>query len=509
MGDVLDLWRRIASFDLDGDAHPGYFVEKLAYENGWSRSFAERVVDEYRRYLYLACTAEHVVVPSDQVDMAWHQHLLDTEQYWGMFCKTVLNRPLHHRPSKGGCTGEVDHVELYERTLQTYAEAFGCEPPEDIWPPSSRRFGRESAHRRIAQTHNWIVPKRRVRVIGGATAITLAAPALVAWARPSAEVPMVFGITDFGWNDYQVLVTLVLSSVAAVIVAYALRRVLLGTDAGSEGESANVALDPYEVAVLNTNTQRAVNVAVAALVRDEAVGFDESAMTSRPNKYRLVRTGPLPTRAHPLERAIYAGVTSAGSALVSDVHDWVRPDSKRILESLRERELLRPHPYIGRRWAIASPIMLVCIIGGAGALTTGATVTGFIVLLIIVLLIVAIVMAGAPPQLTDRGCDALEFNRTNHSPMTHVERDDVADGRALSWVIALQGADVLGGGAMSVLRDAINAPASSGGGGQGVKSAGCGGGVEYSRGRGGGGGSGGSGCGGSGCGDGGCGGGGE
>ncbi len=494
------MWRRIASFDFDGDAHPGYFVERLAYENSWSRPFAERVVGEYRRYLYLACAAEHVVVPSDQVDMAWHQHLIDTEQYWGVFCKKVLNRPLHHRPNKGGRAGEVDHVELYERGLRTYAEAFGSPPPDDIWPPASRRFGRELAHRRIAQAHNWIVPKRRVRVIGGATAIALAVPALVAWARPSGEVPMAFGITDFGWNDYQILVALFLAGVAAVIVAYALRRLLLGTDAGSEGESANVALDPYEVAVLNTNTHRAVNVAVAALVRDEAVGFDESAITSNPRKYRLVRTGPLPTRAHPLERAVYAGVTSAGGALVSEVHDWVRPDSRRILDSLRERELLRPHRYSGRRWAIASPIMLVCIIGGAGALTTGDTTTGFIVLLIIVLLIVAIVMAGAPPQLTDRGFDALEFNRTNHALITQVEREDVADGRALSWVIALQGAAVLGGGAMSVLRDAINAPASSGGGGLGVKSAGCGGGMEYSRGRGGGCGSGGSGCGGGGCG---------
>src|SRR4051812_36163331 len=107
MGEDLDLWGRIVDFDFDANGCPGHFTEKLAYEQGWSHSFAERVVGEYRRFVYLTCIAGHVVVPSDEVDMAWHQHLLDTEQYWGEFCKTVLVRPLHHRPNKGGRAGEV------------------------------------------------------------------------------------------------------------------------------------------------------------------------------------------------------------------------------------------------------------------------------------------------------------------------------------------------------------------------------------------------------------------
>src|SRR6478735_1283092 len=140
MGDDLELLARIARFDFDAGAQPGYFVGKLAHDNGWTRPFTERVLDEYRRYVYLACTANHVVVPSDQVDMAWHQHLLDTEQYWDTFCATVVNRPLHHRPNKGGLAGQADHLELYERTLHTYSETFGQQPPTDVWPPAPRRF---------------------------------------------------------------------------------------------------------------------------------------------------------------------------------------------------------------------------------------------------------------------------------------------------------------------------------------------------------------------------------
>lgn len=496
------MWGRIGGFDFDRDAHPGYFVGKLAQENGWSRSFAERVLGEYRRFAYLACISEHVVVPSDKVDMAWHQHLLDTEPYWGTFCKTVLNRPLHHRPNKGARAGGVDHGELYERTLRTYEEAFGTAPPDDIWPAASRRFGHDSKHRRIDLAHNWIVPKRRIRAIGATAGIAMAVPATVASAPPSVAAPIAFGINGVEWNDYEFLAALVLSGAVAVIVSYVLRRVLLlNIDARPADEPANIAADPYDIAVLNTNSHRAVNVAVAALVRDDALRLDERALASKKHKYRLVRSGPLPARSHPLERAVYEEVTAAGGATLSEVHNRVRHHAGRILDSLRERELLRPHHYRARRCIVAFPIVPVCVIGGVGALSTGYTMTGIIVLLIIMLLVAGIVLAAPPPQLTARGSDVLDSTRADHSPVTQVERDDVANGRALSWVIALQGPAVLAGGSMSVLRDAILAPAANGGGGIGVKTAGCGGGVQYTPGRGGGCGAGG-GCGG-GCGGGG------
>src|ERR1700754_539941 len=155
MGADLELRRRIERFDVDAGAHPGYFAEKLAYENNWTYSFAGRVLGEYRRYVYLACTADHVVVPSDAVDMAWHQHLLDTEQYWGEFCESVLERPLHHRPNKDGSVGQQQHLELYRRTLQAYEQAFGSEAPVEVWPPATRRFTTDSTQRRIGQLHRW------------------------------------------------------------------------------------------------------------------------------------------------------------------------------------------------------------------------------------------------------------------------------------------------------------------------------------------------------------------
>ncbi|MEZ6192343.1 MAG: hypothetical protein R3C45_13785 [Phycisphaerales bacterium] len=51
------------------------------------------MVNEYRRFCYLAIAAGHTVTPSDEVDQAWHLHLLYTRDYWEDFCPNVLGTP--------------------------------------------------------------------------------------------------------------------------------------------------------------------------------------------------------------------------------------------------------------------------------------------------------------------------------------------------------------------------------------------------------------------------------
>ena len=67
---------------LDDPSSSTTFTARLAKENGWKLSFARRVVEEYRRFLFLAAAAEHPVSPPDAIDQAWHLHLLYTRSYW-------------------------------------------------------------------------------------------------------------------------------------------------------------------------------------------------------------------------------------------------------------------------------------------------------------------------------------------------------------------------------------------------------------------------------------------
>ncbi|MEJ7660653.1 MAG: hypothetical protein WKG07_14075 [Hymenobacter sp.] len=77
-----DLWARLVALDLDGQAALS-FSHRLARDNGWSLAFARRVVLEYKKFVYLAATCGHPVTPSDEVDQAWHLHLVYTRSYSG------------------------------------------------------------------------------------------------------------------------------------------------------------------------------------------------------------------------------------------------------------------------------------------------------------------------------------------------------------------------------------------------------------------------------------------
>lgn len=152
------LWTRVKAFELD-DPHSDFtFTDRLARENSWSLEFAIRSVSEYKRFMFLICSSNHPLTPSDQVDQVWHLHLLYTQSYWQDFCKKTLNKDIHHGPTKGGNLEKVKFNDLYEATKAKYEAIFGTAPPEDIWPSSTIRFG-HIKFARVSLYKNWIIPK--------------------------------------------------------------------------------------------------------------------------------------------------------------------------------------------------------------------------------------------------------------------------------------------------------------------------------------------------------------
>ena len=66
------LYQRICDYELDDSSHEIGFLAHLMRANGWSRPFALRAIEEYRKFVFLALVADHQVTPSDQVDQVWH-----------------------------------------------------------------------------------------------------------------------------------------------------------------------------------------------------------------------------------------------------------------------------------------------------------------------------------------------------------------------------------------------------------------------------------------------------
>jgi hypothetical protein len=151
------LFERLQAFAFDEPSAATPFTVRLARANGWTVARARRMVDEYRRFLWLAMRAGHKVSPSPSVDAVWHEHLCHTRSYWDGLCGRVLGRPLHHEPSRGGPGEAAKHAAMYAQTLASYRRWFG-EPPADVWPPvvDGARFvpwarRRERAGRAAAQ----------------------------------------------------------------------------------------------------------------------------------------------------------------------------------------------------------------------------------------------------------------------------------------------------------------------------------------------------------------------
>lgn len=181
---LSELYASIRDFDIDGEPVRFGFADRLAQENGWTLEFARRAIVEYKRFVYLAMAAGHPCTPSQNVDKVWHLHLCYTTSYWERFVPTVLPRPLHHNPTKGGRAEDAKHDALYKRTLDSYATAFREAPPSDIWSPTQQQSSPATSLRQVDVSENWVISKSRARSWMGLCFGLLTAVALVAGCIP-------------------------------------------------------------------------------------------------------------------------------------------------------------------------------------------------------------------------------------------------------------------------------------------------------------------------------------
>lgn len=176
-----DLLARIEAHNLDAADATFPFSQRLARDNGWSLKFAQQVIEDYKKFVYLCCVSETRLTPSDAVDQAWHLHLTYSYDYWEVFCHDVLGRKLHHGPTKGGEAQDRTFRTAYQATLDLYGTEFGHSPPIAIWPPLSERFNGLSGFKRLDTARLILMPKRTVCMVGvAACAAVLTA---CAWAK--------------------------------------------------------------------------------------------------------------------------------------------------------------------------------------------------------------------------------------------------------------------------------------------------------------------------------------
>ncbi len=474
-----ELWRKIEGLVLDAASAQLTFTQRLARDNGWSADYARRVVGEYRKFLFLAACAGHPVTPSDQVDQAWHLHLVYTESYWNDLCREILGRPLHHGPTRGGSAEGAKFRDWYDRTLESYAKFFQRPPPADIWPSAAERFGDAPHFRRVNARRHWIIPKPRwtgrLKTLAVARAIVAALLILV---LAGCSTFTVSGLNVFDWYGGEFLRFFAWWTAGLFLVAGVLRWKL--RDLGENvGEAPS---DPYLVALLAGGERQAEN---AALTKLAAAGAVEIGDGTNPTLCVLKADA---TDLHVFERATISAIGGAA-------------DMKRTRQKLAPYLAPMQNELVARGWALSAartrlvrwvPLLAALLVPGVGiikwviGLQRGRPV-GFLTAGIIVAGFLALVCFARRPRRTRAGDSVV--NRLKKQYRVLKGRRSWANSNetmaALPLAVGLFGLGALAATRYAGLRRRLQPPSGD---------AGCGGGCGSS------GGDGGGGCGGGGCG---------
>lgn len=123
------LWHRLEGYSFHERPLTMSLIGRLEEETGHPRGICYTLVEEYRRFMYLAGSTDETLSPSPIVNIAWRLHMDDSEAYFEDFCPRILGRtivaPAHLKP--------LQDDPAYERTLDDYAQEFGLAKVQ-FWP---------------------------------------------------------------------------------------------------------------------------------------------------------------------------------------------------------------------------------------------------------------------------------------------------------------------------------------------------------------------------------------
>lgn len=485
--DAKALWTKIEAFSFDEPGATLTFAARLARENGWRLGFAQRVIEEYRRFLFLSMVAGHAVSPSEAVDQAWHLHLTYTKSYWEKLCGETLPRPLHHCPTNGRREESAKFDDWYSHTLESYTNYFEHDPPSDIWPSPGEQMESVVDSRWVNRSQYFIIPRNPLKWLAFVLFVLLP---MVSLGGCQAEPVAAVSPLDFDGPTF--LKFYAIAGAVFFLIALGIRFLI----PIPEPPVPVKVDDPSLAAYLAQGPQGLVIATIAKLIQDGSIQLAEGGFSGGRVEKHLAAISPLPSSATPLERHIYHEVQNSHNENIKTVIANSLPIAKETGAQLTEMGLFEPNPYepITRRW-VPSLIMLGVFGFGIAKLLIGITRDKpvlFLALMVIPALISCIWLAVRRGR-TSKGNAILSDWQHQHAhlnPTAPGSKIDTADDYFLA--AGLFGITAFASGELYPLSEEFRSAQGSTWGGFG---GGCGG----DSGCGGGGGCG-SGCGGGGCG---------
>ncbi|NEQ85031.1 MAG: TIGR04222 domain-containing membrane protein, partial [Moorea sp. SIO2I5] len=475
------LYQRLQAFSLDDPDAKFPFSKRLARENRWSFNYTQRVIEEYKKFAFLAVVAGHPVSPSDPVDQVWHLHLTYTHSYWDEFCPNILQTPFHHQPSRGGASEKSKFDDWYSKTLASYHYFFGEAPPVDIWAPADLHFSQDVNFVRVNPQQHWILPKVNLHKRSlprlslpkvslnslpkfglnqyGIVFLLFVLTATITGCESLAFVNTINPLNFTGplfLGFYQVLLT------AAVVLAYGLRWYLRQPASAPYGTS--ISLDPYETAYLVGGQQLAIDTAIVNLVQ-------EQHLKPVPEDRRLELINPLRNKTNPLELKIENAVKIGQS--ITQIRASAASATDHIRDRLTDLNLLLTEDQAKSAQQYPALPLFAVLLLGISKIIVGISrhkPVGFLMILCLMTAIIGLGFLVVPVKHSRYGDTVLDNLRDTHWMLQNPK-----DNSQLALAFALFGSTVLSQYGLQNLLKVFNPPSYSGNSG-GCGGSGCGGG---------------------------------
>ncbi len=481
------------------------FEARLARENGWDLAQAVVVVNEYRKFLFLMLHAGHPVTPSDQVDQAWHLHLIYTDSYWNNLCGRIAGRPLHHGPTAGGGNEQEKFTDWYARTKDSYRRFFGQEPPTDVWPNAETRFGEDVLFQRVNIARNLVLPrpayllrqcmsKIRTLFVGKAGLDRDMNPSpTTAPASTLAIAPLCLAqMNPFNFNAHDFLIFYSMTIAMGVVAAIVLRIVLRDRETLDSValEKTTKQLSVEEIAFLSHGPKGPVDAAIAQLSHD---GSLKANVTNR----RLSSLFETSIKAPLLHQTILSATCSGDGKAILEIRKACASAVLKTATELKDRGLVESFSSFMLPRFSSVLVMFAVLVLGLCRIWIGLErnkPVGYLVLLTILVFIIGCILFYRP-RLTAKGTQILEHLRQRHMKSDSLRAkkgsdDHVTAFQDIGMSVALFGVAAMGGQLLDpIIANILIHDKTRVSGDGGVYTGGCGGG-----------GGDGGGCGGGGCG---------
>lgn len=109
-----------------------YLVDKLSSDDyeltPWKREDAQTCVELYKRFLWLSRQySKDKLVPTQDMDEVWHQHILNTQRYH-QDCNAIFGHYFHHLPSNPNDPEDAQTLQQqFQKTQALYLKEYGEE----------------------------------------------------------------------------------------------------------------------------------------------------------------------------------------------------------------------------------------------------------------------------------------------------------------------------------------------------------------------------------------------